>query len=125
METRTFGAVAIQNSVAELNSMIQQGQVLEAFDKFYAVNVTMQENENEPTEGKEACRLNEIAFVNGITEFRKAEIKNVVISDGVSVVEWHFDFTHADWGIRNYVQVSVQRWNQDGQIINEKFYYNN
>jgi hypothetical protein len=38
------------------------------------------------------------------------------------MVEWHYDYTHAEWGERNYTQVSVQEW-QDGQIVKEKFYY--
>ncbi len=38
-----------------------------AFDKFYADNVVMQENMNEPVHGMAANRLNEEAFVNGIT----------------------------------------------------------
>jgi len=120
----TLTTVALADRVAELNNMIQSGQVLEAFDKFYSDDVVMQENENPVTTGKAACRLHEEAFVNGITEFRKGEVKNVMISDNISVVEWDYDFTHSDWGVRNYTQVSVQRWNDEGQIVNEKFYYN-
>jgi hypothetical protein len=85
----------------------------------------MQENENEPTIGKANNLVNEHAFVNGITEFRKAEVLRTIVSDNLTVTEWHFDFTHSDWGVRNYKQISVQRWNDEGQIINEKFYYNN
>tara|TARA_Y100000782_G_C10184180_1_gene265520 strand:+ start:2650 stop:3018 length:369 start_codon:yes stop_codon:yes gene_type:complete len=110
--------------VSELNNMIITGQVLDAFEKFYAEEVTMQENEEAPTVGKAACRTHEEAFVNGITAFRKAEVKNVLVSDNITVVEWDFDFSHKDWGDRNYTQVAVQRWNDAGQIVNEKFYYN-
>lgn len=117
--------VSLRERITELNSMIQGGQVLEAFEKFYASDVVIQENENTPTAGKDNCRINEEVFVNGITEFRKANIKNVLVSDNNTVVEWEFDFTHKDWGVRNYTQLSVQRWNGEGQIINEKFYYNN
>ena len=122
MSTQTVATLA--ERVSELNSMIQSGQVLEAFDKFYAENVVMQENENPVTEGKAACRINEEAFVNGITEFRKGEVKNVIISDNITVVEWDFGYTHSEWGVRDYTQVCVQRWNDAGQIVNEKFYYN-
>lgn len=114
----------LEERVSELNSMILQGQILDAFDKFYAENVTMQENEEQPTVGKAANRLNEVAFVNNITEFRGAAVKKVIVSDDITVVEWDFDFTHAEWGVRTYTQVAVQRWNTDGQIVNEKFYYN-
>ncbi|MGL1887926.1 MAG: ester cyclase [Reichenbachiella sp.] len=114
---------SLKSKVNELNTMILNGQVLEAFEKFYADNVTMQENENPVSIGKDACRVNEEAFVNGITEFRRAEVKNVIVSDQLTVVAWDFDFTHKDWGVRNYTQIAVQRW-QDGLIVNEKFYYN-
>ena len=122
---QTIEKVSIKDRVEELNTMILAGEVLPAFEKFYASSVTMQENENDPIVGKDACRKNEHAFVGGITDFRGAAIKNVLVSDGISITEWDFDFTHKDWGDRTYTQVSVQRWNDEGQIINEKFYYNN
>ena len=113
----------LRANVNQLNQMIQTGKVLEAFEQFYADDIVMQENENTPTIGKQACRANEERFVNGILEFRKADIKNVIISQNLSVVEWDFDYTHKDWGKRSYTQLAVQRWNDDGQIVNEKFYY--
>jgi len=39
-----------------------------------------------------------------------------------SMVQWHVDYTHKDWGVRNYKQVSVQDW-KDGRIIKEQFFY--
>ncbi len=124
MESKTT-ITSLEESVHNLNSMVQNGQVLEAFEKYYAPNIQLQENHESPLEGKDACRQHEEAFVNGITEFRKAEVKKVIISDNLAVVEWDFDFTHKDWGTRTYTQLAVQRWNDEGQIINETFYYNN
>lgn len=120
----TLIKTTLEERINELNNMILQGQILEAFDKFYAEDVTMQENEEAPTVGKAANRINEEAFAGNITEFRGAAVKNVIVSDDLTVVEWDFDFTHAEWGVRNYTQIAVQRWNAEGQIINEKFYYN-
>lgn len=117
--------MSLSERVETLNSMILNGQILEAFEKFYAEEVTMQENENDVTIGKDACRKNEEAFVTGIKEFRGASINSVILSDNLSVVEWDFDFTHEAWGDRKYKQVAVQRWNDNGEIVNEKFYYNN
>lgn len=120
----TITGSSLAERVNDLNNLILQGKVLEAFEKYYAADVTMQENETPATIGKDACRISEEAFVIGITDFRGATVKNAIVSDNISVVEWDFDFTHKDWGIRSYTQVSVQRWNDAGQIINEKFYYN-
>ncbi len=116
---------SIKENVEQLNNMILQGDILGAFDKFYAEDVVMQDNETPLREGKAACRGFEESFVNNLEEFRGAEVKNILVSEeaGVSTVEWGFDYTHKEWGVRNYTQVSVQQW-KDGQIVNEKFIYN-
>lgn len=119
----------IQNPLLEkindLNLLILQGKIMDAFEKYYADEIIMQENEDDLRIGKEINRKHEEAFSSNITEFRSAEVKNVIVSDNLTVVEWDFDFTHKDWGDRKFTQIAVQRWNNNGQIINEKFYYNN
>ncbi len=114
----------LRTSVDSLNQMILEGKILEAFEKFYAEDVVMQDNDYPARSGKEVNRAYEEAFVGGLTEFRGARVVNTLISDGIAVVEWWFDYTHKDYGVRNYTQVSVQRW-KNGQIVEEKFYYNN
>lgn len=113
---------SIAEKIHELNEMFVQGKALEAFDKFYAEEVVMQENQQEPMIGKEANRKREEDFFNKITEIRKAEPLNVAIGAGCTMVEWHFDYTHKEWGIRNYKQISVQKW-RNGEIVKETFYY--
>jgi hypothetical protein len=108
--------------INELNDLVLQGKGLEAFEKFYHEDVVMQENEQNPTIGKAANREREENFFSSIVEFRAARPLKVTVGEGVSMVEWYYDYTHKDWGIRNYTQVSVQEW-QDGKIIKEKFYY--
>jgi hypothetical protein len=84
----------------------------------------MQENENAPTISKEANRKRELEFFDSITEFRGAEVKGVMLGENLSTVIWHYDYTHKEWGIRKYTQVSVQHW-QNGLIIKEQFFYGN
>lgn len=109
--------------ITDLNDLVLQGKALDAFEKYYHDDVVMQENENEPTVGKSANREREKAFFSAITEFRGARPLKIAVGQNVSMVEWQYDYTHKDWGVRNYVQVSVQEW-KDGQIVKEKFYYN-
>ena len=108
--------------ISNLNDLVLQGKVMEAFEKHYHEDVAMQENENPPTLGKEANRKREEEFLKSITEFRAASPLRVTIGEGTTMVEWSYDYTHKDWGLRKYTQVSVQEW-KDGQIIKEKFYY--
>jgi hypothetical protein len=114
----------LKNQVNDLNQMILEGRILDAFDKYYADEVVMQDNDYPAREGKKLNREYEESFVNGLTEFRGAKVLNTLVSDDLAVTEWWFDYTHKDYGSRNYTQLAVQRW-KNGQIVEEKFYYNN
>ena len=114
----------LKQNVDELNGLILEGKILDAFDKFYAPEVVMQDNDLPARKGFDENRKFEEYFVDGLTAFRGAKLLNTVVSDGIAVNEWAFDYTHKEWGDRNYTQVSVQRW-KDDKIVEEKFYYNN
>lgn len=113
----------IKDLVEDFTKLIGEGRLLDAFEKYYAENVTMQENEDAPRVGKDANREYEQTFVNGITEMHDAKILGVATGDNYSVIESSMDVTHKDWGRIARTQVAVQRW-QDGKIVKEKFYYN-
>jgi len=115
---------ALLEKIDDLNDLVLQGKALEAFEKYYHDEVIMQENENSPTIGKEANRQREKEFFSSITEFRTARPLKITVGEGISMVQWHYDYTHRDWGVRNYSQVSVQEW-KDGKIIKEQFFYGN
>ncbi|NRB51432.1 MAG: nuclear transport factor 2 family protein [Saprospiraceae bacterium] len=108
--------------IHDLNDMILQGKALEAFDKYYHEDIVMQENDHPPIAGKVANRQREEDFFGAITEFRGAQPLKVTVGNNLTMVEWHFDYTHRDWGVRKYNQVTVQEW-KDGRIISERFYY--
>lgn len=114
--------MGLKESVEDLNSMVLKGQTLEAFEKYYADDVVMQENEQPPTAGKDANREREKQFLANLTEFRGAEVKAVTVGDNITMVEWFYDYTHKEWGKITHHQVAVQRW-KDGKIIHERFYY--
>jgi hypothetical protein len=114
----------IEQSLKDLNHLVLQGKMLEAFDKYYHDEVAMQENELPATYSKARNREREMEFLNNISEFRNAEVKGMGVGDEISFVIWEYDYTHKEWGERNYTQVSIQHW-KDGKIINEQFIYSN
>lgn len=82
----------------------------------------MQENDQPPTFGKTANRERELAFFQSITAFRGAQVLGIAAAGDKTYVEWHYDYTHREWGERRYHQVAVQTW-KDGKIVHERFYY--
>ena len=114
---------SLRDNVADLNRQILAGEILPAFEQYYADDVVMIDAGQPPREGKDVNRKYEEVFVNGLTEFRNAEVKSSAIDEanGKALTEWHFDFTHSDFGDQTYDQVAVQTW-KDGKIVEERFY---
>ena len=118
----------LKSSVDELNAMILRGEVLPAFDRFYAPNVVMNEVGEEPRVGKAVNREFEEKWVEGVRAFHSAEAKNVAVNEsspgtGVAFVEWfmHYDHDFADGEVK-VEQVTAQEW-ENGQIVRETFYH--
>ncbi len=112
----------IKPLVDDLNTMILQGKILEAFDKYYSDSIVMQENNDAPRVGKDVNRTYEEAFANGVQEFHDGKVVHMAINGNIAMVEWFMDFTHKDWGRAARSQVSVQIW-ENGKIVSERFYY--
>ncbi|MEM7765028.1 MAG: nuclear transport factor 2 family protein [Pseudomonadota bacterium] len=107
---------------AAINDAILSGTAMEAFERYYADTIEMQENDATPTIGKDANRERETAFFGAITEFRGASLLETGIGENVTFSRWLYDYTHAEWGERRYHQVVVRTW-RDGLVIAERFYY--
>lgn len=107
----------------KLNEMILQGEILEAFEKFYADDIVMEEGDDRRV-GKEENREYEKQFVNSLQEFHSAEIKARAVDEenNVTFSQWDNEMTLEGVGRVEQKQVSVRTWNDDGQITNEKFY---
>ncbi len=111
----------LKASIEDLNALVLSGKALEAFEKYYDASIVMVEKNNVLAEGKDANRKREEDFFANVTEFRGAEVKGVAVGEDVTMVEWHFDYVHKEWGHMKYDQVAVQRW-KNGLIVHERYY---
>lgn len=112
----------VQNLDKQLNDMILSGQALEAFERFYADDVVMEE----PTgrrEGKDANREYEKQFFASIAEFHGATLVSAAVTGDTSFSEWVWDVTFRD-GNRVKMEQAARRLWKDGKISAERFYYN-
>lgn len=108
---------------AELNKMIIEGKGKEAFEKFYANDVVMQEPTGDPPRvGKDACRKAEDDFYANVEAFHGAKLLASVVGDGVTFSEWLFDFKLKGQPRVALQQVARRQW-RNGKIVNERFYY--
>lgn len=112
----------LEKKLSDLNILIREFRYQEALDKYYHDNIVTQENEEPPIVGLAAYREAGAKFMSCISNY-SAEPKNVIISDNMTVVEWHYKFDHSMAGKWDRFQISVQRW-EDGRIIHERHHWN-
>lgn len=114
----------LSEQVTALKQLIETGQTLDAMDRFYADDVTMQENEQPPRIGKAVCMAHERQMLAGVTSFKAILLSQAINEEtGVVFSEWQYEST--DVSNRHFLltEVSVQHW-RTNLIYQEKFYYN-
>lgn len=117
--------IKLKNNVEKLNVLIQEGRIMEAFDKYYGEEVIIQVNGNSPVTGKEQNRKREMIFLQEIEKLNNAEIKSVTfggIDDNVSMTEWAIDIENKEGKRKIIHRVNVQHW-KDDKIVNERLYF--
>jgi hypothetical protein len=117
MDAQSFKA-----AVEDLIAKVVGGNALDAFDRYYANDVTMQENEQSPRVGKAACRAFEEDFLSKIKAVRTYVCDGYVISGNKAYIVYRIDADHADWGTLKMSEVAIQEWSY-GKVVREKFVY--
>jgi ketosteroid isomerase-like protein len=122
MSTTTASVPVTRDQVETLVAMVREGRILDAFERFYADDVVMQENRKEPTVGKAANREREAQFVAYVKEVHANEATAVAVDGAHVFIAWTLDFTGVDGARLHYEQVAQQEW-RDGKIVRERFVY--
>ncbi|MEL6251645.1 MAG: ester cyclase [Bacteroidota bacterium] len=108
-------------TVQAFNQLVGEFKYEEAHAKFYHADLVKHENEDAPTIGLENHKTEMQQFLGSISN-RFAKLIKSIVSDDMSVSEWHYKFDHKDWGARDFREISIQRW-KDGKIIHERHHY--
>jgi hypothetical protein len=122
MSTNAASQPDVKTLDEKLNQQIQSGAILEAFERFYADEVVMQENSDAPKVGKDACRQSERAVLDAVEQFHGVKLLGNAVNGDTSYSEWEFDATYKGAGRVKLTQVAARRW-KDGLIVHERFYY--
>ncbi len=109
----------------ELCSMMENGQMMEAFEKFYADDVVVIEANGDTRNGKDAQREGLKGWQASLQEYHGGGFRNVTANEdaGTSMIESWTDITFKDGNRFMLEEVGVQQW-KDGKIVRERFYYN-
>lgn len=119
-------------NLKELHSQVidylKQGKFTEGIEDFYAENATAQENNNEPSKGRENLAAGEREFLKKVTNYHGIDVLATAIDDqgdgnGTVFYEAVMKWEQSDRGAVEVNQTVVERW-KDGKIQSIRFYGN-
>ena len=111
-----------QNLDREVNELIAQGKAMEAFERFYADDVSMQENSEPPMVGKDANRARELEFFGSIEKVNAFSLLSQAAEGDIGFSEWHMDVVLKNGYAMKTTQAARRTW-KDGKIVAERFFY--
>ena len=95
---------------------------VEAIEKFYAPNASMQENDLPPRTGRSALAANESKVLSRMRSVTSECLRPVFVNGDHVVIRWIFQFEAHDGARTRLEELAYQRWEGDC-IVEEKFFY--
>ncbi len=113
----------LSEKVKAFSQLVINGETVKAMEQYHAETVTMQENEDEPRKGKNACIDHERAMLKK-TRSVSASLLNQAVDEvnGIVFSEWEYLFISHTGTTLKLIEISIQQWTE-GLITKEKFYY--
>ena len=109
--------------IQELLEYVRNGRVMDAMHEFYADEVVMTEPAYGDTVGLAANLEREQKFVDSVAAFKRFDTPAVAVDGDTSIYENIMEWTGTDGTEFHVEQVVVAKWNADGKIVHELFYY--
>ncbi|MDQ1451085.1 MAG: hypothetical protein QOK38_951 [Acidobacteriaceae bacterium] len=119
----TATATSVQELDKQLNEDVLSGKIMDAFEKYYADDVVMQENSEEPRRGKAANRKAEEEFMSSVEAWNGGSVTASAINGDTSFSVWEMDITFKGGKRVQMSQVAVRQW-KNGKVVHERFFYN-
>jgi ketosteroid isomerase-like protein len=113
--------MSVKKLLEALDTQIVSGDILGAFDQFFAEDCVTMSNENDKTSSKAQKHQGLQWFFDGMVRTNRIERLKARVDGDVSLSEFVFDFT--DRAGKNHLWHEVIRrvW-RDGKVVEEKYY---
>lgn len=106
----------------DLNQLLLGHKFAEALAHFYADDVVMQENTDEPCVGLLANIERETRFFATLEQIMSVRLLSRAVTHDVTFSEWVLDLKFKGAPPVALHQVTRRRWN-DGKVVHERFYH--
>jgi hypothetical protein len=121
-ESAIIDIMGIRENVTELIALVEQGRFLEAIERFYAEDASMQENLDPPRLGLGALLENERQVLAARPGIHIERVGSFLADGDRAAINWIFEYSDPSGRTIQLDEIAYQEWS-NGKIIRERFYY--
>lgn len=114
--------MATVDNVKELIALAREGKFLEAIERFYSEDATMQENLDPPRCGLPALLQGERNVLAARPDIHIESVGGFFVDGDRAAIQWVFAYTDSNGRKFRLDEIACQEW-RDGKIVRERFYY--
>lgn len=103
-------------------TMVEANQHVEAVERFYTPDATLQDNQSLETRGKNKQIENEKNLLLRVKKMYSKCIRPYFIKDNYVIIKWHFRFDFKNETFIDIEEIAYQQWNGE-QIEKEQFFF--
>jgi hypothetical protein len=112
----------IRTLATEMDSIVAQGAIVEAVEKFFAEDANTSDYNQVTTTGKAQMVEKMTGFAGAIAKVNGIELHRTIVDGNVSASEFTFDFLMKD-NSRVYWHEIIRRiWNNEGKVVHEEYF---
>lgn len=113
----------IREQVSKMDAVVLTGDVVEAVKQFFDENATTSDHgEGGVTENKAGMVKKMEDFAGSIAKVNEITLHNSAVEGNISASEYTFDFDMKD-GSKVYWHEVIRRiWNDQGKVVEEKYF---
>ncbi len=109
-------------TVESFVTLVENGRTVEAMERFYAENATMQENAAPPRVGKSALITHEEAALASKASLKATCVRPIFVSGDFVVIRWIFEIEDKKGKTVRFEELAHQRW-EGNLVAQEQFFY--
>jgi hypothetical protein len=103
-------------------AMVESNDHVAAIQKFYTVDASTRENQNEPRVGRDVLAAREQAMIDACSKVYTKRLSPIFVDGDNSAIKWRFEFTFKNGAFKAMEEVAIQTW-RGNEIVEEHFFY--
>jgi hypothetical protein len=112
----------IKTLATEMDSIVAQGAIVEALEKFFAEDANTSDYNQVTTSGKAQMVEKMRGFADAIAKVNGIELHRTLVDGNASASEFTFDFLMKDNSRVYWHEIIRRLWNSEGKVIHEEYF---